>query len=54
MDQLFRDTNNDVTNAHTKDDPGDQVLIDLIPIPSDSQTPDTSTPPDPLAGIFDF
>jgi hypothetical protein len=40
------------TNAHAKDDPGDQALIDLVPIPADSQTPDDSDIFDPLAGIF--
>jgi len=56
MDKMFSpgDTNNDITNANANDDPGDQALIDLLPIPPDSQTPDTSTPPDPFAGIFDF
>jgi hypothetical protein len=40
------------TNAHAKDDAGDQALIDLVPVPSDSQSPDDSDTFDPLAGIF--
>ena len=53
MDDLFGDTTSNLTNAHEKDDPGDQALIDLVPIPSESKTPDTSDIVDPFAGMFD-
>lgn len=53
MDTIFSfdDTSDFLTNAHAQDDPGDQALIDLVPIPSESQTTDTETY-DPFAGIF--
>ena len=54
MDELFPSGDSNITNAHEKDDPGDQALIDLIPVPYENQTPDTSTPPDPLGGLFEF
>jgi len=52
MDELFSFEESNISNAHTKDDPGDQALIDLIPVPSDSHTPNTDVF-DPFAGIFE-
>jgi hypothetical protein len=46
-------TESNISNAHEKDDPGDQALIDLIPVPADSQTPDDLGIFDPLAGILE-
>lgn len=40
-----------LTNATANDEAGDQALIDLVPIPSDSQSTETETY-DPLDGIF--
>jgi len=42
------------TNATAKDDPGDQVLIDLVPIPSENQSSETTDVSDPLTGILPF
>lgn len=50
MDDIFY-SGNTPTNSHAKDEAGDQALLDLVPIPGDSQKPDTETY-DPFDGVF--
>jgi len=54
MDNFFGpgETNSTITNANENDDPGDQALIDLVPIPADNQSSEEPESLDPFAGIF--